>query len=715
MSDFRAGEDLIAAESLMGAGVEAEDGGSTADESTVRGSRFWGRFRRNKLAIAAGGFLLLELFLLLIAPLITNHDPNQATNFADFLRAPSSEYWLGTDSVGRDIYARIIYGTRFAFTAGAVAVLTALAIGVPLGLTIGFFRGWTDRIVMRFVEAIVAIPAVVLAISIIAVTGPGLVTAMFAIGIVYSMIITRLTRAEVFAAREELYVDGARAAGSSDRRIMFRHILPNIAPVLIVQTTLLFATAVLAEAALSFLGLGASTNEASWGRMLRSAQESIDQSIWPAFPPGIAIFVTVVAFNVLGDGLRDAFGREARGGRVGVGDVERADASVMPDDESSIAPDDGAGTAPQSEPGTGPDDGSALLSVRDLSIRFPRPGTTEDVSVVRDVNVDIGRGQVMALVGESGSGKSISALSLLGLVPDPGRASASSIRLDGRELVGLGFDELRSVRGKEIGLISQEPSAALNPAYTVGRQIAEPLIYHLGMSKAEARQRAIELMTRVGIPDPETRIDSFPHQFSGGMAQRVVIAMALSCNPKLLIADEPTTALDVTVQGQVLDLIGELSRELGVSVLLITHDLGVVADLASDVAVMYAGEIVESGKLVEVFHDPQHPYTEGLIKAIPRNERRSGSLPTISGVVPPPWEWPDGCHFAPRCPYVTDECRSGRIELRPAGLSLTRCLRADELDLVGVGHSPAVVDSAAPSNRAAAAALDTTATGEEQS
>ncbi len=656
MTDF-ATDDVVGADGTISTGI---DRGDAAGSPT--GSRFWGRFRRNKLALGAGCFLLLELFLLAIAPLITNHDPNQATSFADFLKGPGSEYWWGTDSVGRDIYTRIIYGTRFAFTAGAVAVLTALAIGVPLGLTIGFFRGWVDRIIMRVVESIVAIPAVVLAISIIAVTGPGLVTAMFAIGIVYSMIITRLTRAEVFAAREELYVDGARAAGSSDVRIMFRHILPNIAPALIVQTTLLFATSVLAEAALSFLGLGASTNQASWGRMLRSAQESIDQSIWPAFPPGIAIFVTVVAFNVLGDGLRDAFGREARGGRVGVGDVESAPAV--------------SGVAAPGE--------NVLLSVRDLAIRFPRPGTTEDVSVVRNVNFDIDRGQVMALVGESGSGKSISALSLLGLVPDPGRASASSISLDGRELVGLGFDELRSVRGKEIGLISQEPSAALNPAYTVGRQIAEPLIYHLGMSKSEARARAIELMTRVGIPSPEVRIDSYPHQFSGGMAQRVVIAMALSCNPKLLIADEPTTALDVTVQGQVLDLIGGLSRELGVSVLLITHDLGVVADLASDVAVMYAGEIVEAGKLVEVFHQPQHPYTEGLIKAIPRNEQRSGELPTIDGVVPPPWEWPDGCHFAPRCSYATDQCRTGDIELRPSGFSLTRCVRADELSLTGV-------------------------------
>ncbi len=664
MTDFGIAEDLR--EPVL-ANEQAADDDGPADAGRS-GGRFWARFRRNRLAAAAGGFLLLELFLLIIAPLITNHDPNLATSFADFLKGPGREYWWGTDSVGRDIYTRIIYGTRFAFTAGAVAVLTALAIGIPLGLTIGFFRGWVDRVVMRVVEAIVAIPAVVLAISIIAVTGPGLVTAMFAIGLVYSMIITRLTRAEVFAAREELYVDGARAAGSTNLRIMFRHILPNIAPALIVQTTLLFATSILAEAALSFLGLGASTNQASWGRMLRSAQESIDQSIWPAFPPGIAIFVTVVAFNVLGDGLRDAFGREARGGRVGVGDVERA-----------------------GEPRPQPPDENTLVSVRDLSVRFPRPGTTDDVAVVSNVDLDIERGRIMALVGESGSGKSITALSLLGLVPDPGRASASSITLDGRDLVGLDFDELRAIRGKEIGLISQEPSAALNPAYTVGRQIAEPLIHHLGMSKSEARARSIELMTRVGIPDPETRIDSYPHQFSGGMAQRVVIAMALACSPKLLIADEPTTALDVTVQGQVLDLIGDLSRDLGVSVLLITHDLGVVADLASDVAVMYAGEIVETGKLIDVFHQPRHPYTEGLIKAIPRNEARIGSLPTIHGVVPPPWDWPDGCHFAPRCPYTTDACTSGTIELRGSGLSEVRCVRSEELDLVGVTEARAGV------------------------
>ena len=662
--------------------IQVHDGepGAVGQQPTS-GSRFWNRFRRNKLAIAAGVFLLMLLSLVFLAPLLTTHSPSQATNFADRLNRPSGEYWFGTDVVGRDIYTRIIYGTRYAFTAGAIAVFTALIIGIPLGLTIGFFRGWVDRIIMRVVESIVAIPAVVLAIAIIAVVGPGLVRAMFAIGIVYSMIITRLTRAEVFAAREELYVDGARAAGASNGRIMFRHILPNVAPALIVQTTLLFATAVLAEAALSFLGLGADADEASWGRMLDSARQSIDDTVWPAFPPGIAIFLTVVAFNIFGDGLRDSFGREARGGTVGVGDVERTD---LPDaSTSSGVGTNGLSVAP---------DPKALLSIRDLSVRFPRPGTTEDVEVVRGVDFDIAKGEVLALVGESGSGKSISALSVLGLVPDPGRASAGSIMLDGQELVDLDFNELRDIRGKQIGLISQEPSAALNPAYTVGRQIAEPLRYHLGMSKKEARARAIELMTRVGIPDPDVRIDAYPHQFSGGMAQRVVIAMALACGPKLLIADEPTTALDVTVQGQVLDLIGELADELDVAVLLITHDLGVVADLADKVAVMYAGEIVEVGQLKDVFHAPQHPYTEGLIKAIPRNEERKGDLPTIEGVVPPPWDWPDGCHFAPRCEYATEECRSGTIELEPTAMWFARCRRSKELNLKGVADAVAAQD-----------------------
>jgi len=627
--------------------------------------RVQSRLLQNKLAMAGAVYLVVIVLVAVFAPLLAPHDEVLATRFQDILFEPSGEYWLGTDQVGRDIASRLMFGARYALFAGVEAVSVALIIGIPLGLTIGYFRGWVDRIVMRAVEAVAAVPAIVMAMAIIAGLGTGLTKAMLAVGLVYSMIIARLTRAEVFAAREELYVDGAIASGASNRRVMFRHVLPNVAPALIVQTTLLFASAVLAEAGLSFLGIGASSNQASWGRMLRDAQTSIDRTIWPAIPPGIMVFFTVIAFNVFGDGLRDAFARQARGGRVGVGDVQAA-ASVT-------------GDHPVRPPNT-----DALVSVRGLSVVFPRPGTGDDVHVVSGVDLDIGRGQVLALVGESGSGKSITALSLMGLVPDPGLASAASITLDGQELVGMPFDQLRGIRGTQMGVIFQEPFAALNPAYTVGRQVAEPLRYHLGLSKAAARQRVIELFGEVGIPDPATRIDAYPHQFSGGMAQRVVIAMALACEPKLLIADEPTTALDVTVQGQVLDLIGDLARERNMSVLLITHDLGVVADLADDVAVMYAGEIVETGRLVDVFTDPQHPYTEGLISAIPRNEARSGDLATIPGVVPSPWEWPDHCHFADRCAHAVDACRQGPVELRVSKSGSSRCVRLGELELGGV-------------------------------
>ena len=642
--------------------------GAESVAGEVRG-RFWVRLRRNKVAMVGAAYLVLTIITAVFAPVFTVHDETLATRFQDVLFGPGEAgYVLGTDHVGRDILTRLFYGARYALIAGVEAVLVALAIGVPLGLLIGYFRGWVDRVAMRLVETVVAVPAVVMAMAIITGLGTGLTNAMLAIGLVYSMIITRLTRAEVFAAREEFYVDGARAAGASDLRVMWRHILPNVAPPLIVQTTLLFAQAVLAEAALSFLGIGADASEASWGRMLRDAELSIDRTIWPAIPPGIAIFLTVVAFNVFGDGLRDAFAREARGGRVGVGDVIPSE-RVVPAAEQSLRRDD------------------LLLSLRGLDIVFPKPGELTEMTVVRNVDLDIGRGEVMALVGESGSGKTITGLSLMGLVPDPGQASAASIMLDGRELVGMNFNELRRIRGREIGIVFQEPSAALNPAYRVGRQVAEPLRVHLGMSKSEARERVIELFTEVGIPDPHKRIDAFPHQFSGGMAQRVMIAMALSCEPKLLIADEPTTALDVTVQGQMLDLLGELASSRGVSVLLITHDLGVVSDLADRVAVMYAGEIVETGLLGDVFAHPRHPYTEGLIAAIPRNEPRSGDLPTIPGVVPPPWEWPERCHFADRCQYEEVQCRRGPVELRPVGASIVRCERSHELELRGVQHA----------------------------
>jgi oligopeptide/dipeptide ABC transporter ATP-binding protein len=282
-------------------------------------------------------------------------------------------------------------------------------------------------------------------------------------------------------------------------------------------------------------------------------------------------------------------------------------------------------------------------------------------------------------------------MSIPRLLPPETTRLSGSIRLDGRELTGLPESALRAIRGKDVSMVFQEPMTSLNPSFTVGFQIAEVLRRHEGMSRKQARARVIELLDRVGIPQAASRLDDYPHQYSGGMAQRVMIAMALACEPKLLIADEPTTALDVTVQGQVLDLLLDIRREFGMSILLITHDLGVVADVADRGAVMYAGQIIETGPLTGMFQGPAHPYTEGLLVAVPRNEHRVGALPTIPGTVPPPWEWPESCRFAPRCAYATEVCRAGPIPLRSTAPGRAhRCARSAELSLRGVADRRAV-------------------------
>jgi peptide/nickel transport system ATP-binding protein len=302
-----------------------------------------------------------------------------------------------------------------------------------------------------------------------------------------------------------------------------------------------------------------------------------------------------------------------------------------------------------------------LLGVRGLSVQFPtRRGM---VNAVDELSFDIAEGETVALVGESGSGKSTVALALLRLVAAPGRISAGRILFDGSDLTKLTIEEMRKVRGRYISMIFQDPMMALNPVHTIGQQIAEVLMLHLGMTKRQGIERAVELLHLVRVPAPETRVSQYPHNLSGGMRQRVMIAMALACNPKLLIADEPTTALDVTIQAQVLDLIRDLRHRLGMSVLLITHDLGVVAETAGRVVVMYTGRKMEEGFVKEVFRAPRHPYTRGLMK-VSRWESSTGDMmPEIPGTVPSPFEMPTGCSFAPRCELAIDKCRKHRPEL----------------------------------------------------
>jgi len=316
---------------------------------------------------------------------------------------------------------------------------------------------------------------------------------------------------------------------------------------------------------------------------------------------------------------------------------------------------------------------TALLEVEGLRTGFDtREGF---LRAVDGVSFEIAPGGTLGVVGESGSGKSVTALSVMRLIDRPGRiAEGSRILLEGRDLAALGERELGAIRGNEIAMIFQEPMTSLNPVFTVGNQIAESVRLHQGLGSKEALDRAVEMMRLVGIPSAEQRVQDYPHQMSGGMRQRVMIAMALSCNPKLLIADEPTTALDVTVQAQILELMKELRERLGMAILLITHDLGVIAEMVDEVVVMYAGRVVERGPVADVFASPQHPYTEALLDSIPLlGMRYSTPLRAIRGVVPSPLEWPTGCRFAPRCDYAFDRCVTEDPPLLPVPPQESAC------------------------------------------
>ena len=592
--------------------------------------------------------------------------PSFMSNEDVFTCLNPEEHLFGTDDLGRDAYSRLIYGTRISMIASLLGVSIAIVLGLPIGMLSGFIGGRFDRAVMWVVDIVFSLPGILIAFGVIAILGNGLVNAMIAVGIVLSTRFARLSRGVVLAEREELYVDGARVGGLPMGSIVFKHILPNIAPPLIVQTSLLFGAVILIEAGLSFLGVGVPLSEPSWGRMLAESRGVLLTNPFLSVPPGLAIALTVLAWNILGDGLRDALGRDISNNQlttvVNNGKlVEVGDAG-----NSYIDPQ----TAKQ-----------AALMLSNIEVRFPTP-RGEDVVILNGVSYAVKPGETLGIVGESGSGKSMSVMAGMGIVPSPGRVSAGAVMLNGKNTTRMSESELEKVRGQEIAMIFQEPIASLNPALTVGQQLIQPMQKHLGLSKSDAWQRATDLLRQVQIPEPERRMDEYPHQFSGGMAQRVGIARALSCNPQVLIADEPTTALDVTVQGQIIDLLKKLQADLGLAIVFITHDLGVIAEVADRIAVMYAGEIIETGDVHTVLTDPRHPYTKALLETLPHHGEEGKRLPVIDGLVPPPSAWPTGCRFHPRCKFATKACSNGADpQLMPVTSGhFSACIRVDEID-----------------------------------
>ena len=640
-----------------------------AKPSEVSGrARVWQRLLHQRLALIAAGYIVMLYVVAIIGPWVAPYGP-MIGDLRSTLQGPSIAHWFGTDHLGRDILSQLIYGTRLSMWAALEAVTIAILLGVPIGLLAGYVGGKLDRAVMWVVDLIFALPPIMVALGIIAVLGTTLDTVMLALGFAFSTRFVRLTRGMTLAEREELYVDGARVGGLDVWTIVSHHILPNIAPALIAQAALQFGGILLIEATLSFLGIGASLEQPSWGRLLSQSRDYMDAFPFLAIPPGAAIMLAVLAFNLLGDGLHTALGRDTIV-------AKRKTTRRKGDTETQRHKDD---SSAQSLTKTN----VTALAIQNLEVRFP--GTQDsEIIVVCDVSLDLKPGETLGLVGESGSGKSMTALAAMGLVPAPGWISKGSIRLGARALTSLPDSEMRRLRGKEMSIVFQDPFTSLNPSLTIETQLTDPLRIHLGLNSRQARERALELLALVQLPNPQRRLNEYPHQLSGGMAQRVGLARALACQPSVLIADEPTSALDVTVQGQILDLLKDAQSKFGMAMLFITHDWGIVAELCDRVAVMYAGEIVETGKVDAVFARPRHPYTRALLATLPGLDRTSTlRVSVIPGTVPPPQNWSQGCHFYPRCAFAIPACNRNAVMLTSVGADRqARCIRAGEEGLL---------------------------------
>jgi len=607
---------------------------------------------------------LSAVFAKWVAP----YDPNEQ-DIPNRLATPSWSHWLGTDDLGRDFLSRIIYGARVSLVVSLSVIAIAMAIALLVGLFSGYTGGAVDNVIMRVADGGLSFPPLVLALAVAGILGPGTENVILALSIVFVFGLTRLVRGTALAIREEPFVEASRAAGSRTRRILAHRVLPNVRSPLLIAATFGIAAVLLAEAGLAYLGLGPRPPTASWGSMLRQAYDrTLYSASWQLLVPGAAIAITIFAFNVLGDGLRDV---------LGVGRSKKAKRSERRGLTTVSRPGGAAGTAPATEPTDG-----SLLAIDGLCVEFV--GERGASRVVEQVSFTIKPGETVGLVGESGSGKTVTSLSVMRLVPSPpGRIVDGHIWFEGHDLLTAGFKDMRALRGSGISMVFQDPMTSLDPAFTIGSQLVEAQRLHKRLTKAQARGRAIELLELVGVPAPEARLRQFPHQLSGGLRQRVMIAIALANEPRLLIADEPTTALDVTVQAQILELLKRLQRELGMAILFVTHDLGVIADLCDRVAVMYAGEIVEEASVHELFARPRHPYTEGLLNAMPQVGRLDERLAVIRGQVPLPHQMPTGCRFAARCDYAQPECSAAPVALVEHDGSLVRCARVGDLTLRG--------------------------------
>ena len=562
------------------------------------------RILRNPLGLVSSAIIALVAIAAIAAPLLAPFDP-AATDAMNIMAGPSGSHLLGTDSAGRDILSRIIFGSQATLLSAVIVVITSIIIGVPTGLIAGYYGGRFDSIASWIANMLMSLPSIIVLLAVRAAVGPSITISMVVFGILIAPGFFRLTRTAVMSVRNELYVDAARVSGLSDFRIITKHIFTVVRAPIIIQSAMISGIAISIQSGLEFLGLG-DTTLISWGVMLNEGFMNIFINPLLVLWPGLIISLTIGSFALFGNAVRDAL----------------EDAQKIKKSKASKAADAAAATA-HIVPLTDAEKKAAagrLLSVSHLSVGYPQgDGTIK--KVVQDVSFELDKGEVLGIVGESGSGKSQTAFSILGLLPSNAQIVSGHIICAGQDLVSpeqgaISQKAMTAFRGKKIAYIPQEPMSNLDPAFTIGYQLVRPMTQVLGISKKEAKARALKLLDDVGINNPERVFKSYLHEVSGGMAQRVLIAGAISCEPDLLIADEPTTALDVTVQAEVLDLLRDLQKRLGMGMVLVTHNFGVVADLADRVVVMQYGRVVEQGEVRAILGNPQEQYTQVLLSSM---------------------------------------------------------------------------------------------------